>query len=59
MGFSLWWFALFVGLTAFQDKFSTHVLGWIHRLSGAVIVAFGVGVLLSLSPIRLDVAIGF
>jgi len=51
IGSALWWFALFVGLTSFRDKFSHQILGWVHRLSGAVIAGFGVFVLLSLSPI--------
>jgi threonine/homoserine/homoserine lactone efflux protein len=50
-GSALWWFALFVGLTTFRDKFNLRILGWIHRVSGAVIAGFGVVVLLSLSPI--------
>jgi threonine/homoserine/homoserine lactone efflux protein len=52
LGSALWWLALFVGLTAFRDKFSLTVLWWIHRVSGAAIAAFGVVVLLSLSPIQ-------
>lgn len=52
IGSALWWIALFVGLTGFRDKFSLQVLWWIHRISGAVIAAFGVVVLLSLSPIK-------
>ena len=50
-GSAPWWFALFVGLTTFRDKFNLRILGWIHRVSGAVIAGFGVVVLLSLSPI--------
>ena len=58
-GSSLWWIAMFVGMTSFRDRFSIHLLGWIHRLSGAVIVGFGVVVLLSLSPLRFYLGIDF
>jgi len=50
-GSALWWFGLFVGLATFRDRFSLKILGWIHRVSGAVIAGFGVVVLLSLSPL--------
>jgi threonine/homoserine/homoserine lactone efflux protein len=50
-GSALWWLALFVGLTTFRDRFNLRILGWIHRVSGAVIAGFGGVVLLSLSPL--------
>jgi len=59
IGSALWWVALFIGLTAFRDKFSMQALGWIHRVSGAAIAAFGVVVLLSLSPIKTAFGIQF
>jgi threonine/homoserine/homoserine lactone efflux protein len=52
IGSALWWVALFVGLTAFRDRFTLRLLGWIHRVSGALIAGFGVVVLLSLSPLK-------
>jgi threonine/homoserine/homoserine lactone efflux protein len=52
IGSGLWWIALFVGLTLFRLNISHGFLGWIHRVSGAVIVAFGITVLLSLSPLK-------
>lgn len=47
-GSSLWWVVLSTGLAAFRDRFSTRVLGWVHRVSGAVIAVFGFVVLLSI-----------
>jgi threonine/homoserine/homoserine lactone efflux protein len=58
-GSALWWVAIFLGLTAFHDKFDTRVLGWIHRVSGAAIAGFGVIVLLSLSPLNQSLGIQF
>jgi threonine/homoserine/homoserine lactone efflux protein len=59
MGSALWWVALFIGLTAFRDRFSLRVLAWIHRVSGAVIAGFGFVVLLSISPIKTTLGIQF
>jgi threonine/homoserine/homoserine lactone efflux protein len=59
VGSALWWIALFVGLTAFRDKFSLRILGWIHRVSGALIAGFGIVVLLSLSPLTTLLGIKF
>jgi threonine/homoserine/homoserine lactone efflux protein len=47
-GSVLWWLALEVGLLLFRDRFSHSALAWIHRISGAVITAFGIVVFLSL-----------
>jgi len=58
-GSGFWWIALFIGLTVFRDKFSVEVLGWIHRISGAVIAGFGCIVLLSLSPLKATLGIQF
>jgi threonine/homoserine/homoserine lactone efflux protein len=49
IGSALWWVALFIGLTAFRERFNLRVLWWIHRISGAAIAAFGVVLLLSLA----------
>ena len=59
LGSSLWWIALFVGVTVFQDRFSMHLLGRIHRLSGALIIGFGVVVLLSVSPVSSYLGVRF
>lgn len=58
-GSALWWVALFLGLTAFRDRFSLRVLGWVHRVSGALITGFGVVVLLSLTPVPQGLGIQF
>jgi threonine/homoserine/homoserine lactone efflux protein len=47
-GSVLWWLAIAVGLVLFRDRFSHSALAWIHRVSGAVITAFGIVVFLSL-----------
>lgn len=52
IGSALWWIGLFIGMTAFREKFSLDALGWVHRVSGVLIVGFGVAVLLSLSPLK-------
>lgn len=49
-GSALWWVGLFLGLTTFRDHFNLRFLFWVHRASGVIIAAFGVIVLLSLSP---------
>ena len=59
IGSALWWIALFVGLTAFREKFSLRIVGWIHRVSGALIAGFGLVVLLSLSPLKAMLGIEF
>ncbi|MGH7784727.1 MAG: LysE family translocator [Candidatus Binatia bacterium] len=52
IGSGLWWLALFIGMTAFRDRFNLRVLWWIHRISGAAIAAFGIVLLLSLAPMN-------
>jgi threonine/homoserine/homoserine lactone efflux protein len=52
VGSALWWLALFLGLTAFRERFNLHILAWVHRVSGVIITGFGLLVLLSLSPLR-------
>ncbi len=59
MGSALWWIALFVGLTAFREKFSLRIVGWVQRVSGALIAGFGLVVLLSLSPLKALLGIKF
>jgi threonine/homoserine/homoserine lactone efflux protein len=58
-GSALWWLGLFLGLTAFHEKFDLRFLFWVHRVSGAVIASAGVFVLLSLSPLKQSLGIQF
>jgi threonine/homoserine/homoserine lactone efflux protein len=59
IGSALWWVLLFLGMTTFPDRFSLQTLGWIHRVSGALIAGAGVAVLLSLTPLRQALGIQF
>lgn len=52
IGSGVWWLALFTGLTLFRLNISHGFLGWVHRISGVVIVGFGIIVLLSLTPLK-------
>ncbi|MBM4260983.1 MAG: LysE family translocator [Deltaproteobacteria bacterium] len=58
IGSSLWWVALYLGLTAFRERFSLEMLGWVHKVSGVVIAAFGLVVLLSV-PVKQLMGAGF
>lgn len=58
LGSSLWWVALFLGLTAFRERFSLELLGWVHKISGVAIAGFGLVVLLSL-PMKQLTGAGF
>jgi threonine/homoserine/homoserine lactone efflux protein len=57
MGSALWWFGLFISMTAFHRKFSLRALGCVHRISGALICGFGILVLLS--PLKQGLGIQF
>jgi len=59
IGSALWWVGLFIGMTAFREKFSLDALSWVHRVSGVLIVGFGIVVLLSLSPLKQSFGIEF
>jgi threonine/homoserine/homoserine lactone efflux protein len=59
IGSALWWLALFLGLTAFRERFNLRLLAWVHRVSGIVIAGFGLLVLLSLSPLRSMLGVEF
>ena len=52
IGSAFWWVGLFIGMTAFREKFSLDALAWVHRVSGALMVGFGIAILLSLSPLK-------
>ena len=59
IGSALWWLAIFIGLTAFREKFDLRFLGWVHRVLGVVIAGFGIVALLSLSPLKQSLGIQF
>jgi threonine/homoserine/homoserine lactone efflux protein len=42
VGSALWWVLLSSGVAAVRARVSPHVLRWINRLSGAMLVVFGV-----------------
>ena len=41
-GSALWWLTLSSGIAYFRRRFSLKVMGWVNRLSGIIISAFGV-----------------
>jgi threonine/homoserine/homoserine lactone efflux protein len=47
-GSALWWFMLSGGISLFRAKFSLQGLSWVNRVSGGIIMAFGVLALASL-----------
>ncbi len=47
-GSALWWLTLSTGVSLFRTKFTSHGLRWVNRISGLVIIAFGLLALLSL-----------
>lgn len=49
-GSALWWLLLSGGVSLFQAKFNLHELKWVNRISGILILLFGLYVLLSMSP---------
>lgn len=59
IGSALWWIGLFIGMTAFREKFTLDALGWVHRVSGVLMVGFGIAVLLSLLPLKQALGIQF
>jgi threonine/homoserine/homoserine lactone efflux protein len=58
-GSALWWILLFGGMTLYRDLVDARVIGVIHKVSGTIIAAFGLIVLLSLSPLRAALGIRF
>lgn len=59
LGSALWWVGMYIGMTLFRGKFNLQTLGWVHRVSGALILGFGIVVLLSLSPLKQNLGIEF
>lgn len=49
LGSACWWFLLSSGISLFRAKVGTRQLRWVNRLSGGIILAFGVLALLSLA----------
>lgn len=41
LGSTLWWFILSSGVSLFRERFSLQALRWVNRISGLVILAFG------------------
>jgi len=41
IGSAVWWLILSGGVSLFRDKFNLHGLQWVNRISGAIILAFG------------------
>jgi threonine/homoserine/homoserine lactone efflux protein len=48
MGSALWWLTLSGVVSAFRAKFNPHALRWVNRVSGVIIIGFGLLALLSL-----------
>jgi threonine/homoserine/homoserine lactone efflux protein len=48
-GSAAWWFLLSGGVGLFRTRFSPQALRWMNRVSGVIIVAFGLMALLSLA----------
>jgi threonine/homoserine/homoserine lactone efflux protein len=47
IGSALWWLVLSGGVGVFREKFSSHGLQWVNRISGVIITGFGLLALLS------------
>lgn len=50
-GSALWWLTLSVGVSLFRGKFTPRAMLWVNRISGVVIVAFGVAAVASLAAL--------
>lgn len=48
LGSTLWWLILVSGVSLFRNQINTHTLQWINRISGVIIIGFGLTALLSL-----------
>jgi threonine/homoserine/homoserine lactone efflux protein len=49
LGSASWWFILSGGVSLFRTRFSLTGMNWVNRISGAIILGFGVLALLSAS----------
>ena len=50
LGSAAWWLLLSSGIGALRDRFPASGLVWVNRLSGAIIVAFGLVALVGVKP---------
>ncbi|HLJ81808.1 MAG TPA: LysE family transporter [Ktedonobacterales bacterium] len=48
LGSALWWLLLSSGVSALRRRFDTHKLVWVNRVSGGILLAFGLVALVSL-----------
>jgi len=48
-GSAFWWLLLSGGVGIFRAKFNSHSLRWVNRISGLIIIGFGVFALLSIA----------
>jgi arginine exporter protein ArgO len=46
-GSAFWWLLLSSGVGIFRARFNTRLLRWVNRISGAIIIGFGLFALLS------------
>lgn len=49
IGSALWWLTLSTVVSLFRGRITAHAMVWVNRISGLVIVGFGVAALLSLA----------
>ncbi len=49
IGSALWWFIISFGVSMFRVRLNSYSLQWINKISGVIIIAFGLLALLSLS----------
>lgn len=47
IGSALWWFILSYGVGLFREKINNHGFQWVNKISGAIIIGFGLFALLS------------
>jgi len=47
-GSAVWWWILSFGVGTFRDRFDLRGLRWVNRLSGIIMLGFGVAALISL-----------
>lgn len=48
IGSALWWFLLSGGVSLFRKRLNSHALRWVNRISGLIIMGFGLIALFSL-----------
>jgi len=50
IGSALWWLILSGGVGLFRARFNIASMQWVNRISGLIIIGFGVFALLSIAP---------